>query len=227
LRVPNVRLEEVPVKPLWGLVILLLPAAASQAQGVYVTPGANGPVFSDKPQPGAREVRLPPLNVVAPPQPVVSPAAQADAKDEVKEPARPAAALFAYRAFSIVQPENDGSVLADTALFEVRVAVDPPLQLGEGHAFAVSIDGRRVGQRFTANEFVIPPEFWGDVVPPPGQRLQLDAAIIDGDGRELRKADPVSFFMRYALPSNRPRHPLPSPRLPARTPDQAVGAAIK
>ena len=216
------------MKPLWVLVILLLPAAALQAQGVYVTPGANGPVFSDKPQPGAREVTLPPLNVVVPPpRPVVSPAAQAGAKDEVKDVARPAAALFAYRAFSIVQPENDGSVLADTALFEVRVAVDPPLQLGEGHAFAVSIDGRRVGQRFTANEFMIPPEFWGDVVPPPGQRLQLDAAIVDGDGRELRKADPVSFFMRYALPPKRPRHPLPPLRLPVRTPDQAVGAAIK
>lgn len=224
------------MKTLWVLVILLLPAAALQAQGVYVTPGANGPVFSDKPQPGARELTLPPLNVVAPPpRSVVSPAAQAGAKDEAKDgvkdgakdAARPAAALFVYRAFSIVQPENDGSVLADTALFEVRVAVDPPLQLGEGHAFAVSIDGRRVGQRFTANEFMIPPEFWGDVVPPPGQRLQLDAAIVDGDGRELRKADPVSFFMRYALPPKRPRHPLPPPRLPARTPDQAVGAGIR
>lgn len=220
------------MKALWILVILLLPGAALQAQGVYVSPGANGPVFSDKPQPGAREVTLPPLNVVAPPpRPVASPAAQEGAKDEVKDgakdAARPAAALFAYRAFSIVQPENEGSVLANTALFEVRVAVDPPLQLGEGHAFAVSIDGRRVGQRFTANEFMIPPEFWGDVVPPPGQRLQLDAAIVDGDGRELRKADPVSFFMRYVPPPNRLRHPLPPPRLPAKTLDQAVGAAIK
>ena len=220
------------MKTLWILVILLLPGAALQAQGVYVTPGANGPVFSDKPQPGAREVTLPPLNVVAPPpRPVATPAAQEGAKDEVKDGAkdaiRPAAVLFDYRAFSIVQPENDGSVLANTALFEVRVAVDPPLQLGEGHAFAVSIDGRRVGQRFTANEFMIPPEFWGDVVAPPGQRLQLDAAIVDGDGRELRKADPVSFFMRYAPLPNRPRHPLPPPRLPAKTPDQAVGAAIR
>ena len=216
------------MKTLWILVILLLPGAALQAQGVYVTPGANGPVFSDKPQPGARELTLPPLNVIAPPpRPVASPAAPDSASDEAKDAARPAAALFVYRAFSIVQPENDGSVLADTALFEVRVAVDPPLQLGEGHAFAVSIDGRRVGQRFTASEFMIPPEFWGDVVPPPGQRLQLDAAIVDGNGRELRKADPVSFFMRYAPLPNRPRHPLPTPRFPAKTPDQAVGTAIR
>ena len=214
------------MKPLL-IIVILLHCPALQAQGVYVTPGANGPVFSDKPQPGAREVILPPLNVVAPPPQLTTPAAKEGGKAEAKESVRPEVAPFVYRAFSIVQPENDGSMLANTALFEVRVAVDPPLQLGEGHAFAVSIDGRRVGQRFAANEFMIPPEFWGDVVAPPGQRLQLDAAIVDGDGRELRKADPVSFFMRYALPPKRPRHPLPPLRLPVRTPDQAVGAAIK
>ena len=219
------------MKPLL-IIVILLHCPALQAQGVYVTPGANGPVFSDKPQPGARELTLPPLNVVAPPpRPVASPTAQESARDEVKDgakdAARPAAALFAYRAFSIVQPENDGSVLANTALFEVRVAVDPPLQIGAGHAFAVSIDGRAVGQRFTANEFIIPPEFWGDTVPPPGQRLQLDAVIVDRDGRALSKAEPVRFFMRYAPALNRPRQPVALPRIPAKSPGQAVGTAIK
>ena len=209
------------MKPLLILVILLLQCPALQAQGVYVTPGANGPVFSDKPQPGAREVSLPPLNVVAPP------AVKESAKAEAKESVRTDAAPFVYRAFSIVQPENDGSMLANTALFEVRVAVDPPLQIGAGHAFAVSIDGRAVGQRFTANEFIIPPEFWGDTVPPPGQRLQLDAAIVDRDGRVLSKADPVRFFMRYAPALNRPRQPVALPRIPAKSPGQAVGTAIK
>ena len=215
------------MKTLWGLVILLLHCPALQAQGVYVTPGANGPVFSDKPQPGAREVTLPPLNVVAPPPQQAAPAAPERAKTEAAESVRPEAAPFAYRTFSIVQPENDGSMLANTALFEVRVAVDPPLQLGAGHAFAVSIDGRAVGQRFTANEFMIPPEFWGDVVPLPGQRLQLDAAILDRDGRTLGTAGPVYFFMRYAPQSKRPRQPVTLPRIPPKTPGQPVGAAIK
>ncbi|MBS1230351.1 MAG: hypothetical protein H6R17_3628 [Proteobacteria bacterium] len=206
------------------LSVLLLQCSALQAQGVYVTPGANGPVFSDKPQSGAREVSLPPLNVVAPPQPVATPATAA----RKNEPPSPEAA-FVYRAFSIVQPENDGSVLANTALFEVRVAVDPPLQLGAGHAFAVRIDRRSVGQRFTASEFMIPPEFWGDVVPPSGQSLQLDASIVDREGRELKKADPVRFFMRYAPWVNtRPPRPVP-PRPPSlpRPPVPAVGAAVQ
>ena len=215
------------MKTLLIIVILLLQCPALQAQGVYVTPGANGPVFSDKPQPGAREVTLPPLNVVAPPPQLTTPAAKESVKAEAKEGVRPVLAPFVYRAFSIVQPENDGSMLANTALFEVRVAVDPPLQLGAGHAFAVSIDGRAVGQRFTANEFIIPPEFWGDTVPPPGQRLQLDAVIVDRDGRALSKAEPVRFFMRYAPALNRPRQPVALPRIPAKSPGQAVGTAIK
>lgn len=33
-------------------------------QGVYVTPGENGPLFSDKPRAGARELRLRPLSVI-------------------------------------------------------------------------------------------------------------------------------------------------------------------
>ena len=45
-------------------VVLLVQSAGVQAQGVYMTPGPNGPVFSDKPQPGAQEVTLKPLNVV-------------------------------------------------------------------------------------------------------------------------------------------------------------------
>lgn len=214
------------MKPLL-IIVILLHCPALQAQGVYVTPGANGPVFSDKPQPGAREVILPPLNVVVPPPQPTTPAAKESVKAEAKESVRTDAAPFAYRAFSIVQPENDVGMLANTALFEVRVAVDPPLQIGAGHAFSVSIDGRAVGQRFTANEFIIPPEFWGDTVPPPGQRLQLDAVIVDRDGRALSKAEPVLFFMRYAPAPNRPRQPVTPPRIPAKSPGQPVGAAIK
>jgi len=46
----------------------------------------------------------------------------------------PVAAKTTYRSFAIVSPENEGSVIANTGIFEVRVSVDPSLQLGEGHA---------------------------------------------------------------------------------------------
>ena len=46
------------------------------------------------------------------------------------EPLRSDPAAGAYARFSIVEPENGGSVMANTAAFEVRVAADPPLRLG-------------------------------------------------------------------------------------------------
>jgi hypothetical protein len=200
--------------------ILLTVQTATLGQEVFVTRGAGSPVFSDKPQPGAKPVTLPPLNVVAP---VLVPAsgsgvvAPAGAQEESRKAPAPAPV---YGKFKIVFPEDNGSVVANTALFEVRVAVDPALQLGEGHAFTVRINGRPVGQRFTATEFMIPPEFWGDTLPPANQRQQLDAAIVDRSGTVLMSAVPVTFYLRYATGVHRQPwlRPLPVPVAKQRPP---------
>ena len=193
------------------------PVSAAWAQSVYKTPGGSGqaPVFSDKPLPGAREVSLPPLNVIESAEPKTAPTTRGHSDQGGEKGSVAGESVPTYRSFSVVFPENEGSVVANTAVFEVRLAVEPALQLGAGHAFVVSLNGRPVGQRFTATEFMIPPEFWGDTLPPPNQRMQLDAAIVDRDGRVLRQALPVSFFMRHATrlqhPANRPV-PLPLPQ---------------
>ena len=201
------------------LCVLMLQCATLQAQGIYVTPGAKGPVFSDKPQSGAREVTLQPLNVVAP-QPASRPAASAPAPG-TGDSTMPEFSGPAYRSFAIVSPEDNGSAAANTALFEVRVAVDPPLQLGAGHAFVVSINGRPVGQRFTATEFIVPPEFWGDTLPPANQSMQLDASIVDAGGEVIKKAKPIRFFMRFVTILNSPRRPVPLP-LPIASPHRPM-----
>ena len=107
---------------------LMLQNVTLHAQGVFVTPGAKGPVFSDKPQSGSKEVTLQPLNVVAP-EPASRPAEPAPAPG-TGESTMPEFTVPAYRSFSVVSPEDNGSAAANTALFEVRVTVDPPLQLG-------------------------------------------------------------------------------------------------
>ncbi len=192
---------------------LLVVQAVALAQEVFVTRGAGGPVYSDKPQPGSRPVTLPELNV-SPAVPVNKTAVPAVRKTP-DEASNRAAAVPGYEKFSIVFPENNGSVAANTALFEVRVALEPALQLGEGHAIMVSVNGRPVGQRFTATEFMIPPEFWGDTLPPANQRHQVDAAIVDGNGAVIRRAEPVTFYLRYVeFRHHRPGHrpvPLPMP----------------
>jgi hypothetical protein len=211
------------------VVCLLLGATIASAQPVYETKGANGPSFSDKPQPGAKAIELKPLNVIdsatltggSPAEKSVSPPAKRKTvsdKPAAEKPVGDKESAVAYRSFSIVFPENEGSIVANTAVFEVRLAVDPVLRLGEGHAFAVSINGRPVGQRFTATEFMIPPEFWGDQLPLANQRQQLAAAIVDRNGVVLKEAAPVQFQLRYATVQQRPTTPQPQPKLlPATT----------
>ncbi|SBT04080.1 conserved hypothetical protein [Candidatus Accumulibacter aalborgensis] len=192
------------------LCLLLAVPAAVLAQEVFVTRGSGGsPAFSDQPQPGAKPVTLPPLNVI---EPVPVAKGVPAASRQHLEATHPTAVVRAYRRFRIVFPEDDGSVAANTAIFEVRVALEPPLQLGEGHAIRVSVNGRPVGQRFTASEFTIPPEFWGDTLPPANQRYQLDAAIVDRDGEVLKRASPVTFYLRYVTVHRYPRQrPMPLP----------------
>ena len=207
---------------------LMLFGLMACAQGVYVTRGANGPVFSDKPQPGAREVQLQPLNVVpahtVPSRANASPDAAGSSAGQPKLPKNRRAsprnsddALPPYDGFRILFPENNGSVVANTGMFDIRLAVDPPLRLGEGHAFIISINGQPVGQRFTATEFMVPAEFWGGSLPPINQQAQLDASIVDSAGRVIMQASPAVFFMRYTTALQRP-HPLHPPHPPVVVP---------
>lgn len=198
-----------------AMLAVSLQGAPASAQGVYVTHGQNGPVFSDKPQSGAKEVTLQPLNVMAAPKAAPSSASRAGAPAASTLPApgkvdesRAVAARANYLSLVIVAPENEGSVIANTGMFEVRLASDPPLQLGDGHAYMVSINGRPLGQRFTTTELMIPPEFWGGAVPM-NQFAQLDASLVDGSGNVLIRATPVRFFMRYTTVLNNPNIPHP------------------
>lgn len=190
-------------------------AAQAQAQTVYEMRGPNGPVYSDKPMPGARAIELPPLNVLdsksaspahLPPSPPATP---------TRKPESGKAIASGYRSFAIAAPENNGSIVAPAAVFEVRLELDPALLLGEGHAFTVSLNGKPVGQRFTASEFMIPPEFWGDTLPPPNQRYQLSARIVDREGATLKEAVPVVFTLRNAAVRPLPLSPM-APTRPAK-----------
>ena len=181
------------------LVVTLLggQSSPSWAQEVYVIRGKNGPEFSNVPQPGAKEVILRPLTVIAPPNPA-SPTVVLPSPVVVDQPPT----IPEYRSFSIVFPEDRSAVAAGTAVFEVRLAVDPPLQLERQHTFSIVLNGRQVRQRYTSTEFMIPPEFWNDSLPADGEIIELAASIVDGGGRLLRRASPVRFVMRRALIRN-------------------------
>ena len=189
---------------------LIFVCAEIPAQGVYVTRDKNGPVFSDKPQAGSKELKLAPLTVV-PAQPVPAKETnKASDKPDVKPPERePPELVSPYRSLAVLAPKDGVSVAGDVSYLDVRLAVDPPLQWVNGHSFLVRINGRPVNQQFTATEFVIPPDFWPEGYLSANQYLQLDVVVIDGGGQILTRAPPVNFrslpvFFRSRHPPIRP-----------------------
>ncbi len=201
------------------LALSIIPCWLS-AQTIYEQHGKDGSViFSDQKLPGSVPAELPPENPAPPappPPPGALPAtgAASGAGDAVKsrEEKKEDAAL-PYLSFRITKPEDNGSAWANTAAFDVRVAVDPPLQIGLGHAFMVRINGQDVQARFTATEFLIPPEFFSGNAVVFNQRYQLDARIVDINGNTLVTAEPVSFYLRRHTILNRPKpRPTPTPR---------------
>lgn len=179
--------------------------AGAHAETIYKAPGNNGPVYSDTPAAGSRAIDLPRgNNALPPPKPPPAP----DAKTE-KPPAPPQAER--YRDFRIVYPEDMGSAAANTSAFEVRVAVEPPLQTQFGHAFTVSLNGKPVGKRYFFTEMLIPPEFFGDSIRV-NESFRAEASIVDREGNVVMTAKPVDFTMRHVPP--RPRRRDPSLRHP-------------
>lgn len=184
----------------WAGVLLLGWSCAWAGQTIYKTPGSAGPVYSDSPTPQSRPLDLPPPNIAQPPP---KPAPKVKETEPTKSAAQPQAER--YRSFRITQPEDMGSAAANTANFEVRVAVEPPLQTKFGHAFVIKLNGKPVPRRYFFTEMLIPPEFFGDTVEV-NQHFRLEASIVDRDGNVLMTAKPVEFTMRH-LPMRPGRPP--------------------
>jgi len=190
------------------LLTLLLPAIAL-AHTVYESKGEGGRVYSDRPLPGGKAVELPPLIVVKPPPKAAAPLPEGGA-----EAVTPAAAPR-YRSLAVVFPEAGGTVAANYATFEVRLAADPALQVERGHAFTLTLDGRPVPGRFTGNDIQVPPAFFGDVVPAGVQRHVLEAAIVDSGGVVLQRAEAIDFQTRFFNVLQRPAVQPPQFVIPA------------
>ena len=196
-----------------SIAVALLLAWGVAAQTVYESTGAQGKVYSDRPGPGGKAVELQPLNVIeVPPAPATVPPGPA-----TQEVVNPVPAAPAYRRLSVVFPEASGSVAANHATFEVRVSVEPPLQIDRGHALVFRMDGRNVPGRHTSTEVMFPPEFFGDVAPAGVQQHVLQAYVVDAQGSTIIAATPVSFQTRFVNVLQRPHSPSQGP-LPTPTP---------
>ena len=164
-----------------SLLLLLLPAVAL-AQ-VYECPGQDGPVFTNTPCPGGKRMDLGSPNVIdtgSPPQ--------------AGGAAQPAAS--AYTTFSIVSPENGGTIHTNTGQFQVSLDLAPALQ--GGNAVSVSLDGTPLPTLRYSLQFDITPEEWESAAAANVEHV-LQASVVDRSGNILIAAAPVQFYVHRAF----------------------------
>lgn len=165
----------------------LLVATLAAAQPVYESHDRAGPVFSDMPTPDAREVDLPPVNVMD------SPAAP------TLPPSPPAAAT--YTGLQITQPEEGGTVHSNTGQFSVALILEPPLKIERGDVIAVRLDGTLLPERRTSLQFDVTADEWQMAARDQVEHA-LEVAVVDRSGQELLVAAPVRFYVHRASRRN-------------------------
>ena len=178
------------VRPAIGLLLALLGAAAAAQTKIYESKDSAGPVFSDQPSPGAKELTLPPPNVM----PGNAPAAP---------PAAPQQALPAYRLLNILTPENKGTVHTNTGAFDLRVQTAPELRAGD--RIRVRLDGNLVGRTFASTAIGLTEADWQAAASNASVEHTLQVAIVDRDGKLLIESAPVSFYAHRTTAAQRKR----------------------
>jgi hypothetical protein len=149
---------------------------------VYECQGPNGPVFTDTPCPGARQMDLPPPNVIDTQRP------------QPQQPTEPAAP--SYMLLAIVSPEDGSTVHTNTGEFEISLALSPALE--EGNAISVSLDGTALPTLRYSPSFDITPEEWQSAAADNTQHVLL-VAVVDSSGNPLITANSVQFYVHRAF----------------------------
>jgi hypothetical protein len=164
------------------LLICLLPAVAF-AQTVYECPGKDGPVLTNTPCAGGKELDLGPPNVIDTGNlPQQQQPAQADAP--------------AYTAFAILSPEQGGTIHSNTGEFQVSLALAPGLQ--GGNAVSMALDGTQLPTLRYSLQFDIAQEEW-DTAAAANVQHTLQASVVDRSGNTLIVATPVQFYVHRAF----------------------------
>lgn len=173
----------------WLLIACLL-GTQVLAQQAYRWTDENGQVhYSDRPAPGATEVRLSGAQGYSP---VTAPQQAApQAADEPPDEEAPAA----YTAFNIVQPAQQETLWNIGTVLNVQVDIEPALQAG--HHLGAYLDGELVDAGATGTQFQLTDVFRG--------LHDLQAVILDANGEDVLRSLPVSFMVQQTSvlnPSN-------------------------
>ena len=170
-----------------GLALALCCVAATAQTTIYESKDKDGPVFSDQPSPGAKELTLPPPNLV----PGTAPLPQ-----QAPQPALPV-----YRLLNILSPEDKGTVHTNTGAFEVRVQTAPDLRPDD--RIRVKLDGRAIGRSFRSTTISLTEADWQAAASNTSVEHTLQAAVLDKDGKLLIESAPVVFYAHRTTANRR------------------------
>lgn len=172
------------MKTIHCFLLALLFAATTAAQPVYETRDDDGPVFSDLPSDGSREMVLPPIDAASP-----LPAA----------PVQPAAAAVAvpYQALSISEPESGGTVHSNTGQIPVRVSITPALRAAQGDVLVVSLDKTALPTMRSTLQFDVSAAEW-QLAAVDSVEHELQVSVIALSGKVLITSAPVRFYVHRA-----------------------------
>jgi hypothetical protein len=158
-------------------------AMSPSAQTVYESKDKAGPVFSDKPSPGAKPLQLEAPNVVSPP--AATPA-----------PPQPAASAPAYRRLVISRPANQDSVHSNDGAFGISAQLSPPLRPDD--RVRVLIDGNLVPTVFRSTSPRITAADWQATALGGRGEHTLQLAVVDANGVPKIESPIISFYVHRA-----------------------------
>jgi hypothetical protein len=171
-------------RTIFCLALILLPAMAAAQTAVYESKDKSGPVFSDQPSAGARQLDLPPPNVIqgpgAPPP----------------QPPAPVAAPTPYSKLVIVSPENGGTLWSNDGAFKLQIQANPRLQTQRGDTIRVSIDGNALSTAFSSASVNVSAGDWNRAAAESNVLHTLQVTIADQSGAVMIQSAPVTFYLR-------------------------------
>jgi hypothetical protein len=173
----------------WLILLSALSAITAQAAPAWTWTDQNGQVhFSDRPEPGARQIEL------AGAQGFNAPAAQRG----TTAPAGPQTAGPAlYRTINILSPADQETFSNNGGNVTVRVGFEPPLQ--PGHRYDLALDGQRLNRVSATPQMALTNVTRGEHT--------LQVVVLDTTGTELMRSPSRTFFVQQVSLQN-PNSPL-------------------
>lgn len=161
------------------LCCLLLVMGPLQAE-IYKWTDANGNVnFSDKPQPGAKEVILPKVQTYSSPDKLDKSVIEA-----LPEPVNDVENT-SYKTFDIVSPEDQSTIRNPEGAVSVQLEVNPSLKKGD--KVQMIFDGSLIDKPRRTTVFALQSINRGSHT--------LAAQVIDAQGQLLNTSKPITFYM--------------------------------